>query len=517
MKILNTINKNFKLSAVIIAGVCLLAPATGCKKFLDTQPQGQYTADDYPYPSGSGPYDVFIFAAYNNLRDYNIHAAPFIVATSIRSDDADKGSTPSDGGADVISMDNFPVLPNNGITNALWTGYYAMINNCNTTIDQIQTNTTIVADNAIKTQTEAEARFLRAYGYFMLVRLFGRVPIVDKVLGATQTNVPQSAATAVYSFIEQDLQFAAANLPVSWDAKFIGRATKGAANGMLTKVYLTQQKWPAAMNAANTVMTSGQYDLSTSYDRIFREEGENSKESVFEAQATATAQIPQNNGVQYTNIQGVRGAGNFDLGWGWNTPSTVLESAYEANDPRRTRTILYTTSTSTAPALSIYNEAIPAGLPNPRYNNKVYTNPSFRSLYNNRFGWWMNVRLLRYADVVLMYAEAANEVGGAANTTAALTALNSVRARARNGSTTILPNVITTDQTQLRLAIQQERRIELAMEHDRFFDIVRWGISQTAMSSAGKTNFNASRDNLLPIPQTQIDLSKGILTQNPGY
>ena len=129
----------------------------------------------------------------------------------------------------------------------------------------------------------------------------------------------------------------------------------------------------------------------------------------------------------------------------------------------------------------------------------------------------MNIRVLRYADVVLMYAEAANEIGGTDNITAARAALNSVRLRARGGVAGILPDVTTTDQATLRAAIRQERRVELAMEHERFFDIVRWGIAQATMNASGKPNFNGSRDVLLPIPQTQIDLSAGILTQNPGY
>jgi len=285
---------------------------------------------------------------------------------------------------------------------------------------------------------------------------------------------------------------------------------------LLAKVYLTQKKWPQAMAAAQLVMNSGQYNLSTSYDRIFREDGENSPESVFEVQATATAAIPTANGVQYAQIQGVRGAGGWDLGWGWNTPSVQLEAAYETGDPRRLRTILYT-STATQTFSSIYGESLPVGLPNPRYNNKVYSNPSIRNSIGNRFGYWMNVRLLRYADVVLMFAEAANEVGGAANITAARTALNSVRSRARAGLPNILPDVTTDVQATLRDVIRRERRVELAMEHDRFFDIVRWGIAQDVLNAAGKTAFTNTRDVLLPIPQTQIDLSAGVLKQNAGY
>lgn len=515
---MKSFNQLFRMAYMVPVALSMLLLSTGCKKLLDTERQGAYDADNYPYPGGSGPYDQFIFGAYNELRGFNVHSQAFITAASIRSDDADKGSTPADGGANAISMDNFPVLPSNGFCNALWLGYYTLINRCNSTINEVNTNTTIVATDAIKQQTIAEARFIRAYGYFNLVRFFGRVPLIDRLFTdpAQQNNVPQSTPAQIYALIESDLVFAAANLPLSWDSKFAGRVTRGAANGLLAKVYLTQQKWTEAMSAANAVMTSGQYDLTTPYDRIFREEGENSKESVFEVQATASAAIPTNNGVQYAQIQGVRGAGIWDLGWGWNSPSPQLEAAYEANDPRKNRTIMYT-STTTTTFQTIYGENLPTGLPNPRYNNKVYTNPATRASLGNRFGYWMNVRILRYADVVLMYAEAANELGGVANITAARNALNSVRLRARAGNASILPDVTTTDQGVLRDAIRRERRVELAMEHDRFFDLVRWGIAQTELNAAGKTAFSNSRDVLLPIPQTQIDLSAGVLTQNPGY
>lgn len=515
MKFIFNSTKSFRLLLLTVLAVSML---TGCKRFLDTERQGAYDADNYPYPGGSGPYDQFIFAAYNDLRSFNVHSQSFIAATSIRSDDADKGSTPADGGANAIDMDNFPVAASNGFANTLWVGYYGMINKCNSTIKEVNTNTLITATDQIKQQTIGEAKFIRAYSYFMLGRLFGRVPLIDTIFSnpAAQNNVPQAAPATLMAFIENDLNYAAITLPLSWDVKFAGRATRGAANGLLAKVYLYQQKWQQAMNAAGAVINSGQYDLSTTYDKIFREEGENSKESVFEVQATASAAIPSANGVQYAQIQGIRGSGIWDQGWGWNTPSTYLEAAYEAGDPRKNRTIMYT-STSTTTYQTIYGENLPVGLPNPRYNNKVYTNPSLRASIGNRFGYWMNLRVLRYADVVLMYAEAANEVGGATNITAARNALNSIRARARNGNNTILPDVTTTDQAALRDAIRQERRVELAMEHERFFDIVRWGIAQAALNAAGKPNFNGSRDVLLPIPQTQIDLSAGVLTQNPGY
>ncbi|MCX2572963.1 RagB/SusD family nutrient uptake outer membrane protein [Pedobacter sandarakinus] len=516
MKTLNNFNRNI---AVGFLAITILSTNVGCQKLLDTQRQGEYTADDYPYPQGGTPYDTFLFSAYSALRAYNYVSDGFMVATSIRSDDADKGSTPTDGGADVIAMDNFPVLTN-GRVNTLWTEYYTMINRCNTIIDQIYNNTEIVANDQQKKQAEAEARFLRGYSYFFLVRAFGRVPKIDKVLEVT-SNVPQSSPAEIYAFIEADLQFAAANLPLSWPSKFIGRPTKGSANGILAKAYLYQQKWGMAMSMANQVMLSGQYDLSVPYGDIFSEKGENSKESVFEIQATASATVQTANGVQYASIQGTRGTTTeWNRGWGWNSPSAALEAAYEPNDPRKTRTILYS-SFAGKDNFTIYGQKAPfypTEVPNLKYNQKVLANPSFIAAYNTRSGWWMNVRILRYADVVLMFAEAANEVGGSANLTLAQDALNTVRTRARIGAVAgTLPNINTTDQNVLRNAIRQERRVELAMEHERFFDIVRWGIDADAMQAAGKTNYNPNRDRLLPIPQQQIDLSKGVLTQNVGY
>lgn len=532
MKKIFNYKKRIGLLLIVALGSVLLF--SGCKKFLGTERQGAYNPEDYPYPSGSGPYDQFIFGAYNQLRSFNLHSQAYIAITSIRSDDADKGSTTGDGGANAQTMDNFPVSPSNGYCNTFWLGNYSLINACNTTIKEVNTNQLIVSTDAVKQQTIAEAKFLRAYAYFNLVRGFGRVPLIDTLFEdvAAQNNVPQSSPVQIYQFIENDLVFAAANLPLNWDPNvFPGRVTKGSANGLLAKVYLTQQKWALAMAAANTVMMSGQYNLNTTFDKIFREEGENSSESVFEVQATATITSNGNElGVQYAQIQGIRGAGQWDLGWGWNSPSTDLVAAYEANDPRKNRTILFMSENPVSPPgptifrQSIYGETLPIANPpngtppNLRYNNKVYTNPAVRSSVNSRFGYWMNIRTLRYADVVLMYAEAANEVGGAANIVAARNAVNSVRARARIGAPAgTLLDITSNDQATLREDIRKERRLELAMEHDRFYDIVRWGIAQDVMQAVGKVNFVAARDVLLPIPQTQRDLSAGVLTQNFGY
>lgn len=501
---------NIKTKYFLWILVIALSFASCNKDFLDRQAQGQYNQNNYPFPTGAGPYDQYINAAYATLRGYNTTTLPFVAAVSIRSDDADKGSDPADL-PDALAMDNFTLIATNGLVQALWTAHLKLIADCNYTLDKIKKDKNPV-EASVKIDAEAQAKFLRGYAYFMMVRLFGRVPIIDSVTTSKVggANIPQSSPAQVYAFIESDLQFAASNLLPSYDAKFIGRITQGAANGLLAKVYLTEKKYAIAMITANLVMKSGQYDLSTPYTKIFEEAGENSKESVFEVQATATAAEPIAFGSQYAQVQGIRGTNEWDLGFGFNTPSTALENAYENNDPRKARTILY------RGGLTIYGEAVPTGLPNAKYNQKVYTKLAKRNSVGYRFGTWMNVRLLRYADVVLMYAEAANEVGGADNISLALNALNSIRARAREGNPNVLPDYVTTDQTVLRGDIRRERRVELSMENERFFDIVRWGIAAQVLQAQGKT-FVVGKDELLPIPQQEIDLSKGVLTQNFGY
>ena len=146
------------------------------------------------------------------------------------------------------------------------------------------------------------------------------------------------------------------------------------------------------------------------------------------------------------------------------------------------------------------------------FNKKAYTDPALRKEYTNK-GFWVNIRLIRYSDVVLMAAEAANEKNIPGE---AIDYLEMVRARARGSNTNILPKVTTTDQGELREAIRHERRVELGLEFDRFYDLVRWGIAADVLHAAGKVNYQA-KNALLPLPQSEIDKSKGVLVQNPDY
>jgi hypothetical protein len=252
-------------------------------------------------------------------------------------------------------------------------------------------------------------------------------------------------------------------------------------------------------------MTMG-YTLFPNYEAQFRTANENNSESVFEIQCQRIIGNSAASNSQYSQVQGVRGSTGG--GWGFNVPTAELVAAYEVNDPRQDATIIFRGETTPA------GDVIPATGDNPRYNQKSYV-PFSQHISGYNEGADQNVRVIRYAEVLLMNAEAANEAGGGTNTTLALSSLNAVRARARGANpVTVLPPVTATDQTALRNAIWQERRVELAMEFDRFFDVIRQGRGATVFGPKG---FVAGKNEVWPLPQNEIDLSAGTLTQNPGY
>lgn len=480
---------------------------SSCKKnFLDRQPLGRFIDTDIP----AGSFDGRIFATYSLLRHNGFNGRDYTSIHSFRSDEAEKGSSIVDGSEWADMYDDFGYIKTNGSIQTYWTEHYALIIAANAIISDIDS---LQATDAPTLINKAEAKFLRAFSYFDMVRSFGQVPKIDfKITDAAQVNKPKAAVNEIFALIDADLQEAAAMLPPTWNAQYIGRTTKGAAMTLQAKAYLWRKNWSAALSAAKGVIALNRYSLVSSYVSQFRDEGENGPESIFEIQAVRTISIT-NLGIEYANQQGVRGAGSWDLGWGWNTPTDLLVNEFEAGDPRKGATILFSGQTD-----PLYGETVPPFPTVPRlyWNKKVYTNPADRVSKNSRFGQWMNHRIFRYADVLLMAAEAANELGGAQNTTDALAWLELVRKRARGSSTTILPAVTTTDQAALRTAIRHERYVELGMEEQRFYDIVRWEIDVAVLQAAGKTRYQI-KHRLLPIPQVEIDKSGGVLIQNPDY
>ena len=482
-------------SCVIAAALGTMLFTASCKKeFLDVPPQGQQPSATFWQNQEDALKGVN--SIYANLRSWNNVAFNAIAIESTGSDEADKGSTPTD--ATFFNLyDQFTVTSTQGSLLDFWAGQYQNILLCNQVLDNVPK---ITMDESLKARYLAEAKFVRAYSYFRLVRAYGRVPLRLTVPQSSgQFNVPQVERTAVYAQIEKDLTEAAAALPQSYGAADLGRATRGAALGLRAKVAMYQNKWADVLALTNQVMGLG-YDLFPDFEKGFRTQNENNVESLFEVQAELLQSNADASNSQYSQVQGVAGI----MGWGFNTPSAELAAAFETGDPRRDATILFRGETTPQ------GDLVPTTVPNERYNQKSYVPFNTRVSGFNE-GAQQNFRVLRFADVLLMNAEAANELG---NPSQALTSLNRVRRRARGTNTAILPDITTTDQTALRNAIWKERQVELAMENDRYFDVIRQG---RAAQVFGPKGWKPNKNEVWPIPQIEIDLSGGLLTQNPGY
>jgi starch-binding outer membrane protein, SusD/RagB family len=335
---------------------------------------------------------------------------------------------------------------------------------------------------------------------------------------------PKASISEIYALIDSDLQYAAANLPPKsyWatstgQSKFPGRLTKSAAWALSAKTHLYRgsnnaAEWSTALGLCQQVFSSGDgYGLESKFSTVFSDAGENGIESIYEIQANIGANGADNYGAPNPVHQGVRGAGEWDLGWGWNTPTKVLVTAWADNDPRKNASILFSGQSDGA------GRTLPPypSIPREYWNKKVYPSQTMQSYTGNRQGGWINQRVIRYADVLLMAAEAANEVGGATNAKLAEDWLEQLRSKRREGGdpATVLPKVVFVDKAQMRTAIQNERRFELALEGERFFDLVRWNLATTVLGPLGYLN----KHRFLPLPQPAIDLSGGVLVQNPEW
>lgn len=488
-------NINNLIRLAVMATIVLLVPS--CKRsFLDVPPQGQQPSEQFWKDEADATKAVN--AMYGNLREWKQVAFAAIAIESLGSDDAEKGSDPSDA-TFLNKFDNFTATSTEGQILDFWNGQYQEINLTNQVIDNLPN---INMDANLKARYIAEAKFLRAYSYFRLVRAFGDVPLrLSTPKSAAEYNIPRTPKAQVWAAIETDLRDAATVLPQSYPANQVGRATKGAALALHAKAAMYQKKWADVLALTNQVMTMG-YSLFPNFEQQFRIQNENNQESIFEIQASYVAGNCDQSNSQYSQVQGVRGVARG--GWGFNVPTTDLSNSFDPNDPRRDATIIFRGETTPQ------GDAIPTTVPNPMYNQKSYVPFGHPTNQNCNEGSEQNIRVIRYAEVLLMNAEAANELG---NQTQARQSLNLVRARARGGNPAILPDVTTNDQAQLRLAIWNERRWELGMEFDRYFDVIRQGRAAQIFGPKGWTQ----KYEVWPIPQNEIDISAGVLTQNPGH
>ena len=484
-----------------------LAFMFGCTKdFLKVPPQAEKPVTQFWKTQDDAT--AAVNAMYANTRGWTFISFAPLAIEGIGSDDAVTGSDPTDGSvAFMDQFDNFTVTSTNRELPDFWNGMYQEINYCNQVIDNIPK---ISMDATLQTRYIAESKFLRAYSYFRLVRAFGDVPLrLNLPQNSSEYNIPRAPKEQVWAAIEKDLTDAEAILPTSYSGPNVGRATKGAAQALHAKVALYQKKWSDVLNYTNLVIQSGLYSLVPNFEKQYRVENENNSESIYEIQCTYLANNQDASNSQYSQIQQPRG-GFVGNGWGYNVPTQNLVDAFESNDPRMNGTILFRGSTSAE------GDLIPLTAANPMYNYKSYT--PFAVFVNDNGGSDQNVRVLRYSDVLLMNAEANNELG---NTTDALASLEKVRKRARDyavghgAPANTLPAITSTDQATLRKAIYHERRVELAMDFDsRYFDVIRQGRGAEVFGPLG---WKANKNEVWPIPQSEIDNSFGVLTQNPGY
>jgi hypothetical protein len=471
----------------------LVISFSSCEDDLNVEPTDSQTVLDFLNNPDNAK--NLVTGVYNKQLDYNMYSFSWIGMTSITSDNADKGSSATDTGTDKHKMDNLTWVASDISFSDVWDGRYAGIYRANNALFYLEQ---LSIDAALKNRLIGEVKFLRALYYFDLVRCFGGVPLVTTKIDINDTETinevvfVRKTKEETYAVIEADLLDAIDRLPIrsQYSPNDVGRATKGAAQALLAKAYLYQDKWQQSFDMSGNVITSSQYSLLADYAKVWREVGENGTESIYEVQASLT------NGLRdYTNVQGPRGTP--DLGWGFNTPSLNLVNSYQAGDVRKAGTVLFVPST-------LWDGFIaPTSWANPRYNYKAYQSSVAESWDGDKGNTAKNLRILKYSDILLIRAEAAFHLG---LTDEAKDRVNELRVRAGLGLLTsvTLPEILN------------ERRWEMAMEHDRWFDLVRTGQALSAMALDGKT-FIVGKHELFPIPSSQIIASAGRLIQNPGY
>lgn len=482
-------NKKYIIAAALLI---LGAVNQSCSDdFIDVSPTEaiEESALGEIYNNNEGA-NSLVTAIYAKFLDWNMSTFAWIGVTSIVSDDADKGSSASDSGSDKDILDALSFTPSTPSFKELFASNYQGINRCNQALKYLPQLDK--ADSQLRERLTGEAKFLRAFMYFTLVRSFGGVPLVDHVpvTGNEADKImtlTRKSKEDIYAFIEKDLKDAIEVLPTGTGGQ---RATKGAAHALLAKVYLYQKKWQLAVDETNLVTG---YSLTPVFQDIYKVSGENNAESIFEINGsggTAGRAIQQ-----YSQVQGARGTTGW--GWGFATPTQGLYDAYSANDTRRDATIIHRDMT-------LYDGYYVG----PNTDNKFYNYKAYSSNYRDQASTDVNIRYLRYAEVLLIKAEAMNELG---QTSAAIPFLNQVRNRAGIGNT---PAV---SQADVKADIWKQRRLELAFEHDRWFDLVRTGQAAAAMAADGGKVFKVGTHELFPLPQDFIMEAGGLSAQNPGY
>jgi hypothetical protein len=504
-----------KLSYLLLTSVLIIS---SCQKELDQQPISNNTTDTY----FAAPNDFLqaTNAVYNDLLPYPDR---LLNLSETRSDNL---YAVSEGGVrDWEGINSFhKTIAANPYVEEAWSKNFNGISRANTLLDQLVKNGTVIPDEGLRKRYEAEAKFLRAFFYFDLVRWFGKVPLIDKpVLTEEALSIPRSPVADIYQLIISDLQFAAENLPLAsaYAAPDKGRASKFAAKSLLALVYMTRSgptygiegpglglsEWPLAVAQLNEVINSGQYSLLSgtagAYESIFSYTNENNKEVVFNIEYVSGAN-PQLGATfpwllapdGYFQANGKPNQGGLQI----RPVSENLLKSYEAADSRKAFTIQA-------------GYVIPKGAVETKSFYKKYIN--LASVPASRTDWPINFMVLRYTDIMMLKAECVLHGAAGSTTTDVDNVVNTIRQRAG----------LAGDRVNVTLAqLMEERRKEFAAEGSRWHDLVRSGLVNTVMPAWIATDdvekkmqpFN--NDFIIyPVPQSQLDVKVGLYTQNNGY
>lgn len=457
---------------------------TSCDKdFIELTPPSEptvdilYTTDDDFNGAVVGVYDD-MQAVYTTYWQF----------AELRADNADHLWT---GYEDIQKVDQFRMENSDAILNDTWANYYQVINNANLVLDRLSANTETIAN---RDQYEGEAQFLRALAYFNMVRIWGEVPLVLTPISASEAlQEAQSDEATLYAQIIQDFTDAAAKLPAPGTAE-VGRATSGAAKALLGKVYLTTDNYAEAESVLSEIIDL--YELLPNYNDVFDADNEHHAEYIFDIEY---AENLGGEGSNFTN-QFIPNSAELQslysiIGTPGETSSPTDEFVDLFSDEDQRSFITWTAS----PFVTETGDTIET---NHSFTKKYLTSQPANN--DSRMNW----KVTRYADVVLMYAEALNENG---KTDQAIAQLNRIRSRAG------VPEYDELTQEQFRDAVALERRLELAFEGHRWFDLLRTERAVPVMQSKGY--LMEPHQVLFAKPQQQIDVinDPSILSQNPGY
>lgn len=481
-------------SRILIYSLLITCALVGCSKdYLNLTPISSAVSANF-YKTADD-IKIAVNGAYGSLQAGGVFSNIYIFG-DITSDN----SYPVASGTvtDQDEFDRFYIRTTNPYISGCWNDSYKAISRFNTILDRVSA---VQMDELLKNRYIGEVKFLRGLVYFHLVRIFGDVPLVLKEITNPDEGYQygRNPKAEVYAQIEKDLQEAEAVLPVSYSSADIGRATQGAAKALLGKVYLTEKKYSEAAAKLKEVIDLNVYDILSSYGDVFKVSNKNNKESVFDVQFKSGG---SGEGNSWPNSFAPQNSGNAVIqfgGDGNNNPTDDILAAYEAGDLRKNITV----ATS-------YVNASGAIVPG-NFVKKYYDVPASKNDNGN------NIPVIRYADVLLMYAECLNEKEYEPDGVA-FSYLNKIRNRAGLAART---SAEINDQQAFRLALEQERRVEFAFEGQRWFDLVRTGraipVMNAKKSIMGLTKELTENNLVFPVPQSQIDINKSKITQNSGY